>query len=260
MTIRAMQATAAGTGGAGSSCLHGPDCHAARSFLAVRRRSVFSGPENRRTGPQVLQRIRTPRPPRLSQRCGAERVTREAHVLRGPAGPRDRSAGTRRDHRGPQPDVGHGPRPDALDGEQWLGDGVPIGPASRTTSPDARADASPIMALARAAGTGSCSGASAAITAALGNKHVSEPCASASLRPCSAARRPATRTGAGHAHLLAEHRPECQLIAIDMPWRPETRHRSNRRAETGSVPRTPRGPRPDRHRDRTADGAGERPP
>ena len=35
----------AGASGAGSSCLHGPDCHAALSFLAVRRRSVVSRPE-----------------------------------------------------------------------------------------------------------------------------------------------------------------------------------------------------------------------
>jgi hypothetical protein len=39
------------------------------------------------------------------------------------------------------------------------------------------------------------------------------------------------RTGAGHAHLLAEDRPERQLIAIDVPWRPEARHRHDRRAE-----------------------------
>ena len=39
------------------------------------------------------------------------------------------------------------------------------------------------------------------------------------------------RTGAGHAHLLAEDRPEGQLIAIDVPWRPEARHRHDRRAE-----------------------------
>ena len=111
---------------------------------------------------------------------------------------------------------------------------VPVGAAverDRRRRPGPRHSAT--SARPRDAGIGSSAGSIAASAAASGNRWSAPPPVRASGSRTAAVSRPATRARAGHGDLLAEHRPDRHLVAVDVPG-----HAAARASRRTSGPRT----------------------
>ncbi len=167
----------------------------------------------------MVHGVRAPGPPRLRRTGIRPRCDRRARASAAPAARRRRRAGTRPDPIAPasgcsRPSTGRCPAAPV----SRAAASSRSAPGCRLTAPDASASASPTSARARERGIGSVSGSSPAIVATSGKTCVSALGSGLGGRPDAPVQRgqpPRQPTGGRDRHLLAEHGPQRDLVAVD---------------------------------------------